>query len=136
MENNLRLQFDIACALAVLSPGPEFPIEFPKTLQLGDVAKKILADYVDPNSFEGSKCKIKDDVPQTTNYHVPVGSDKLTLFPGGEIRAGGSGVTVQLRDVRLNRYFALKVPRVSVLAYAICFRRASSLDREWSNGRR
>jgi hypothetical protein len=117
MTENLRLQFDIACALAILSPGEEYPIEFPKILRLDDVAKKILTDYVDADSFGRSKCRIKNHIPQTTNYHVPVGSDKLTLFPGGEIRAGGSGVTIQLHDARLNRHFALKVPRVSVLAY-------------------
>jgi len=116
-ENADRLQFDIAFALSILSPLNEFPLKLSKKREFDNAAEKILDDCIDRKSFHGSSCRILDHLSAGADYHLKVGNDRLTLFPGGYIRAGGSGVTIQLLDKSLARSYALKVPRVSVLAY-------------------
>ena len=77
----------------------------------------MLDRCIDPRTFEKSSCKLLEDAPQGDEHALSVGKDKLRLAPGGMIILGGAGVTVQLHDPKINRFFALKVPRVSVLAY-------------------
>jgi HD superfamily phosphohydrolase len=116
-EDLQRLEFDIAFALALLSPREDYPLKLPKERKLEDAAEKILDACVDRESFSGSSCRIRTDLAEGADYQLKVGNDRLALFPGGYIIAGGSGVTVQLRDKELDRSYALKVPRISVLAY-------------------
>jgi HD superfamily phosphohydrolase len=112
-----RVKFDVACALAVMSPAKKLTFTFPETLKVDGQISKILDDCVDQKSFERSFCRIRADFSEEAIYFLEMGNDQLTLFRGGEIRVGGSGVTRQLFDRRLKRHYALKVPRVSVLAY-------------------
>jgi len=115
MPADERTKFDVACALAVLTPGPNLPFHLPETLKVDGHAKDILDACIDVGSSERSFCRLRNNIP--SQYHVPMGSDQLTLFDGGEIRIGGSGVTIQLYDRTLRKHYALKVPRASVLAY-------------------
>ena len=112
-----RVKFDIACALSVISPKEELPNIFPNPLAIEDKLAEIFETCVDPASFKDSSCKILANVPQSEDYVLEIGTDKLTLAPEGAIILGGSGVTIQLHDLTIKRFFALKVPRVSVLAY-------------------
>ncbi|GMO12474.1 protein kinase domain-containing protein [Bradyrhizobium sp. TM233] len=112
-----RVKFDIACALAVVTPSSSLPNIFPNKLAIEGELSRILSSCIQKGSIGDSSCKLSTDVPQTDNYSLNIGKDKLRLAPGGAIILGGSGVTIQLHDPRIKRFFALKVPRVSVLAY-------------------
>src|ERR1700693_4542843 len=50
-------------------------------------------------------------------YIFELVNDTLTLAEGKTVILGGSGVTIQLLDKKINRSFAPKVPRLSALAY-------------------
>lgn len=115
MNDSLRLQFDVAYALAVLGSSDRLQLPFPEKLELTENAKKILSDCVDPNSYEASSCRIRNELPD--GYNLGMGDHTLKLFECGQIHAGGSGVTVELHDPALKRHYALKVPRASLLAY-------------------
>jgi serine/threonine protein kinase len=115
MDND-RLLFDVANALAILSRNRE-PFSFPKNLSLTDEARRVIEDVIDAGSVTSHSCKIRSDFGNTNRYELVIGNDTLNLFRGGQIRLGGSGVTIPLFDEKLRRNFALKAPRVSVLAY-------------------
>lgn len=109
-----RVPFDVAYALSVLTTG--LNLSLPETLRLDEAAKKILSDCIESGSFTRSTCKIRADALST--YQLSIGNDRLILAPGGEIRTGGSGVTIPIYDEKLRRKFALKVPRLSVVGYS------------------
>ena len=119
MTDDVRLQFDVACALGLLAPEDQLPFSFPGQLNIDGRPTQILTDCVDPASYSRTSCRIRSNLPEDSPYHLYIGNDKLTLASGGSIFVGGSGVTVQLYDPSLDRHFALKAPRVSVLAYDI-----------------
>jgi HD superfamily phosphohydrolase len=112
-----RVKFDIACALSIVSDSSELPNIFPDRLAVQGRLHDILVQCIDLGTLEESSCKLRQDVPQSDAYALSVGKDKLRLAPRGSIILGGAGVTVQLHDPTIKRSFALKVPRVSVLAY-------------------
>ena len=112
-----QLQFDISWGLAFLTPTETLPLRLPNQLSLSSQAKQFLEDCTVVDSFKRSSCRITSDLPALDKYALTIGSDALKLYPGGEIRAGGSGINIQLHDPSLNRKFAFKIPRVSVFAY-------------------
>jgi len=118
MANDQQLQFDIAYALSILSSQGEIPFGFPKVLEVTPAMRDMLGACIDPSSFSGPTCRIRDDF-SGIGYTYRLGNDEYTLPAHGMIRAGGSGVTLPIFDKKVNRQFALKVPRVSVLAYQV-----------------
>ena len=107
MNDEIRLQFDVACALGLLVPGEQLPVPFPRKLDVEERAKAILADCVKPGSYSRTSCRIRTDFSKSHRYYLTIGNDQLTLASGGYIFVGGSGVTVQLHDSLLDRHFAL-----------------------------
>src|ERR1700694_2024892 len=103
MDESTRVKFDVAWALAVVSPNERLPDPFPEALRIGSSLERILDDCVDPASIKRTSCIIKTDIPRSKNYVLPIGTDHLTLKSGGKIFIGGSGVTIQLYDEKVRR---------------------------------
>jgi HD superfamily phosphohydrolase/serine/threonine protein kinase len=118
MTHDVRLEFDIAYALSILSFEQEIPFGFPKVLEITAEMKTIIDDCLDRGTFTKTTCKVRDNIAGA-KYSLRLGNDTYTLPAGATIRAGGSGVTLPIYDERVSRKFALKVPRVSVLAYEL-----------------
>lgn len=111
-----RAKFDVACALLFVTPEDRLPNLFPEKRKLGVEQLKAIDRCLEPDSISRSHFKIRDNL-DNRELCLKVGLDKLIFAPGGSIILGGSGVTIQLLDPEINRFYALKVPRVSVVAY-------------------
>ena len=112
-----QLQFDISWGLAFLTHAQTLPLRLPDQLSLSSSAKQFLEECTVAESYKTSSCRISSNAAVLDKYNLTIGSDVLKLYPGGEIRAGGSGINIQLHDQSLKRKFAFKIPRVSVFAY-------------------
>jgi HD superfamily phosphohydrolase len=111
------LEFDVAIALGMLGPGTELPFKLPAQLEAPSAARELFQSCIEPGSIRESGCQIKYSAPQTDRFALKVGQDTLYLQPGGRVLAGGSGVNIQLHDPTVGRSYALKLPKMSVLAY-------------------
>jgi len=119
------LEFDLAFALGMLGPGKSLPFKLPPRREVPEAARELLIACIEPGSITKSSCRIKSSAPQNDSFALYVGQDVLYLQPSGYILAGGSGVNIQLHDPTVGRSYALKLPKMSVLAYQT---RDGSLD--------
>jgi HD superfamily phosphohydrolase/serine/threonine protein kinase len=111
------LEFDLAFALGMLGPGDQLPFKLPPRLEVPEAAQDLLNACIELSSITKSTCQIKSSAPQTAPFALHVGQDVLYLQPDGYVLAGGSGINIQLHDPTVGRSYALKVPKMSVLAY-------------------
>lgn len=111
------LEFDLAFALGILGPGNELPFKLPPRREVPQAARELLDACIEPGSITKFGCRIRLSAPQTAPYAIKVGQDMFYLQPDGFILAGGSGINIQLHDPTVGRSYALKLPKMSVLAY-------------------
>ena len=61
MTADLRINFDIACALGVIRESQNLPFSFPIHVSLEGAPNEILSDCVNPDTLNETSCRIRSE---------------------------------------------------------------------------